>query len=98
MSRALPPNFIHSMDAQLLRTAAIMAVGNNIAYVPIHDSFGTHAADFWSLNDILKKSFVETMSYDWYSNFCTSNDVKPTLKIVDSYDYHEAANVAYMFS
>ena len=98
MTRALPPNFIHSMDAQMLRTAGLAAKAAGIAFVPIHDSFGTHAATFFELNTVLRESFVDTMSYDWYGSFCDHNNVQPDLSILGDYEHTEALRAIYMFS
>lgn len=98
MIGALPPNFIHSMDGQLLRYAALHASFNQLAFCPIHDSFGTHAADYWELHGILKDAFIRTMEFDWYGMFCKLNNVKPTMEIIGDYDLQEARSAAYMFS
>ena len=97
MSRATSPNFIHTMDAQLLRTAALEC-WQHIAFVPIHDSFGTHACDFFVLNNILKSAFIQTMEYDWYGDFCQTNSVIPNLRVSNDYDYRECLKSVYMFS
>lgn len=98
MATALPPNFIHSIDAQMLRTAALKADAKGIAYCPIHDSFGTHAATFFELNWELKQAFVETMQYDWFANFCTLNNVEHTEIKTGDYNTSEALKATYMFS
>lgn len=98
MTRALSPNFIHSIDAQMLRTAALKAAERGIAFTPIHDSFGTHAATFFELHSLLKESFVETMSYPWYSKFCEKNNVQPNLPRLGDYHPAEALKAIYIFS
>ena len=98
MIGAVPPNFIHSMDAQMLRFAALEANKQDIAFSPIHDSFGTHAADYWNLHTVLKQSFVKTMSFDWYKGFCDSNEVRQSLELMGDYDVQEALKAAYIFS
>lgn len=98
MATALPPNFIHSIDGQMLRTAALKAHAKDIAFCPIHDSFGTHAATFFDLNWELKAAFIETMEYDWYANFCTLNHLDHEEIRSGDYSPREAAKAAYMFS
>ena len=98
MGTALPPNFIHSIDAQVLRTAAIKTKQENIAFCPIHDSFGTHAGSFFILNKLLKESFVETMNWPWYLNFCDSNGLKAQDIRQGDYEVEECLQATYMFS
>lgn len=98
MVTAVSPNFIHSIDAQMLRTAALHAAEQGIAFTPIHDSFGTHAASFFELNVILRRSFVETMQYPWYIRFCEANSVTPALPRLGDYKPEEAYQAIYMFS
>lgn len=98
MTTATSPNFVHSIDAQMLRTAAIYAYNAGIAFTPIHDSFGTHAATFFELHSILKRSFVETMEYPWYSRFCERNNVAEALTPLGDYDAAEASQAVYIFS
>lgn len=98
MIGALPPNFIHSMDGQMLRTAALKADAVGVAFCPIHDSFGTHAADYWDLHHMLKEAFVETMLHPWYTEFCKRNKQRVSLERMGDYDVRQAARAAYMFS
>lgn len=98
MARALSPNFIHSIDAQMLRTSALHAAEHDIFFAPIHDSFGTHASTFFELNMLLRRSFVETVQHPWYNNFCEVNHVKPTLPKLGDYQPEEAMQAIYMFS
>jgi len=98
MTKALPPNFIHSMDAQMLRTAALGASRKDISFAPIHDSFGTHAGSFFELNTLLKLAFVQTMDYDWYGEFCKANKVEPQDIKLGDYNARECLGAVYMFS
>lgn len=100
MANSLPPNFIHSIDGFLVRLAARMSDKEKVAFVPIHDSFGTHAGTYFNLHTILKKAFVETMSYPWFENFLKENKLdSSTYNIkVGSYDSVEAISSTYMFS
>ena len=98
MTKALPPNFIHSMDAQMLRTAALGCDNADIAFAPIHDSFGTHAGSFFELNTILKLAFVQTMDYNWYSEFCEANNLPIDNIRSGDYNHRECLQSVYMFS
>lgn len=95
---ALPPNFIHSIDGNMLRKASIMAREKAIQFVPIHDSFGTHACDFFDLGRLLRAAFIEIMQYDWYHNFCGVNNFEPKLKNNRNFDIYEVRKSTYMFS
>lgn len=52
----IAPNFIHSMDAAHLVKVALAFYGS---LVPIHDSFGTHAADVSALHTTIRAEFVK---------------------------------------
>lgn len=61
MGLAVAPNFVHALDANLLRATVILALNNGINHFGmIHDSFGCHAR-FMSrfLSDCVKPAFVE---------------------------------------
>lgn len=57
----ISPNFVHSLDATAARGCINRAVseGKITAFASVHDSFGTHAADMWSLYGHLRAAFVE---------------------------------------
>jgi DNA-directed RNA polymerase, mitochondrial len=59
--RGIAPNFVHSLDASCLVTC-INAVRRRgvTAFSAIHDSYGTHAADMWTLFAGLREAFVHT--------------------------------------
>jgi Autographiviridae RNA polymerase len=58
--RALPPNFIHSMDACALAETVLLAAspGGITSFAMIHDSYGTTAAQTEDLAKALRTSFV----------------------------------------
>jgi DNA-directed RNA polymerase len=59
--RALPPNFIHSMDACALAETVLLAaspLGGITSFAMIHDSYGTTAAQTEELARALRISFV----------------------------------------
>jgi DNA-directed RNA polymerase len=61
MALALPPNFVHSLDATHLRMTINNALGKGIkSFGMVHDSFGVHAklmTEF--LNQCVKPAFLE---------------------------------------
>lgn len=61
MGSAIAPNFVHSMDAALLRMAVVKGLERGITdYAMIHDSFGTHAGNIGRfLNECIKPAFIE---------------------------------------
>jgi DNA-directed RNA polymerase len=57
---AIPPNFIHSLDASHLMMTVSAALNEGIdQFAMVHDSFGTHAEDAPKLASILRESFIE---------------------------------------
>ncbi|MCZ4693312.1 hypothetical protein DWB61_02035 [Ancylomarina euxinus] len=59
MRRAISPNFIHSLDADLLRRVALRLRNNNIKSSDwIHDSFGCHPNHVDKMLVIIKKEFI----------------------------------------
>ncbi|MCP4342892.1 MAG: hypothetical protein GY799_29420 [Desulfobulbaceae bacterium] len=97
MGTALPPNFIHSADAQLVRTAALSCQHEDIDLTAIHDSFGTHAGTFKQLNTELRHAFVEVMEFDWFNAFRKENSVQLLIE-KGEYNSLEALLGTYMFS
>ena len=61
MSKAVAPNFIHSMDACLMRMAIVKGLEQGItSYGMVHDSFGVHASEMSVfLNKCVKPAFIE---------------------------------------
>lgn len=55
---ALPPNFVHSLDATHMLMTAIACSKDKISFASVHDSFWTHAADIDTLNKNLRNQFV----------------------------------------
>lgn len=57
---AIPPNFIHSLDASHLMMTVNAALDEGIdQFAMVHDSFGTHAEDAPKLARILREAFIE---------------------------------------
>lgn len=63
--RGVPPNFTHSIDASCLVTTTNMCPRAGItAFTAVHDAYGTHAADMWTLYGLLREAFVWTHKHD----------------------------------
>jgi DNA-directed RNA polymerase len=71
MALAIAPNFVHSMDACLLRMAVMKGVDRGLKdFGMVHDSFGVHAADMaMFLRDCIKPAFVEMYTGDVLRDF-----------------------------
>lgn len=60
-AKGIAPNFVHSMDASALMACAIICKDNGItALTTIHDSYGTHASDMWTLYTCIREGFIQT--------------------------------------
>lgn len=58
-SSALAPNFVHSLDATHCRmTVNACAAEGIVDFAAVHDSFGTHAENYATMNRILREQFV----------------------------------------
>ncbi|MBO8085952.1 MAG: hypothetical protein J7D61_07925 [Marichromatium sp.] len=61
----MAPNFIHSMDACAMRGYIRKAQAAGItAFVMIHDSYGTHAANVGLMQRLLREAFAEMYAAD----------------------------------
>lgn len=68
--QALPPNFVHSLDASHLMMTVAAGSANGIEdWMMIHDSFGTHACNVDLLGEILREEFVKLYSVDVLEQF-----------------------------
>jgi len=62
MRSAISPNYIHSLDAELLRRVAIIMSESGVNDTDwIHDSFGSHPNDTDFLLDVTKEVFIDMM-------------------------------------
>ncbi len=69
-SSALPPNFVHSLDAcHLMMVVAAGTATGLTHWMMIHDSFGTHACDVDHLNLTLREEFVKLYEIDVLESF-----------------------------
>lgn len=65
------PNFVHSMDAAALVLTIDKAhrCGEITAFTSVHDAYGSHAADMWTVAAFLREAFVELHSVDQLAGF-----------------------------
>lgn len=73
--RGIAPNYVHSLDGTAARACINLAAkgGAITAFASVHDSFGTHAANMWTLYGCLREAFVELHEADvltGYRNMC----------------------------
>ncbi|KAI0979897.1 hypothetical protein GJ496_001939 [Pomphorhynchus laevis] len=57
-STAIPPNFIHSLDASHMMMTASRCYREGLDFVSVHDSYWTHACDVPHLGKICREEFV----------------------------------------
>ncbi|CAH6723613.1 DNA-directed RNA polymerase, mitochondrial [[Candida] jaroonii] len=55
---ALPPNYVHSLDASHMLMTAASCRELGISFASVHDSYWTHASDIDLLNKKLRQEFV----------------------------------------
>lgn len=96
-AQAMAPNFIHSIDATHLR----MVVNDcDHELVTVHDSIGSHASDFFTTGESIRKNFVRVHTeYDALQDLC--NAIKqplPEFPRAGDYKVEEALKSAYLFS
>lgn len=56
---ALPPNFVHSLDATHMLMTASACKLNDMMFASVHDSYWTHASDVDLLSKQLREQFVK---------------------------------------
>jgi DNA-directed RNA polymerase, mitochondrial len=71
MALAVAPNFVHSLDANLLRASILRGLGIGVTqYGMVHDSFGVHAAHMASfLQTCVKPAFIDMYRRDVLKEF-----------------------------
>jgi len=63
MILSLPPDFVHNLDASHLAMTANLCNDFGIpAFMPVHDSFGTHAGHAETLHTLIRQAFCEMHS------------------------------------
>jgi hypothetical protein len=91
---AMSPNLIHSIDAAHLR---MIVNGCDHDLVTVHDSIGSHAADFYDTARVIREQFVAVHAYDALANLC-DNLGQPTPEFDGDYRATEALQSTYIFS
>ena len=74
---ALPPNFIHSLDATHMLMTALRCQQQGMTFTAVHDSYWTHAGQMDELSRLLREEFVslyqqpilQTTRDDWQRRF-----------------------------
>lgn len=90
MKSAISPNYIHSLDAELLRRVAIGMKNLNVVNTDwIHDSFGCHPNYVSMLLDVTKDTFKTMMKAKPLENLDNelrnqADESKATLKLLES--------------
>jgi DNA-directed RNA polymerase len=69
-STSIAPNFVHSIDACHMRmtVVALKEAGVN-AFAMVHDSFGTHAGNIETLQQVTREQFVKLHTDNLLENF-----------------------------
>ncbi|OAF69413.1 hypothetical protein A3Q56_02812, partial [Intoshia linei] len=55
---AIPPNFIHSLDASHMMLTSLYSVSSNFTFVSVHDCFWTHPSTVEIMNKVCREQFV----------------------------------------
>lgn len=101
--RALPANFVHSLDAAHLMLTVNRCFEAGIdSFEPVHDSFATHACDIDLLNRILREEFVKMHSQPILQGFITEVEAQcgfelPPLPPRGSLDLQQVKDSRYFF-
>lgn len=88
MKSAISPNFVHSLDAELLRRVALVMKSEGIVDTDwIHDSFGCHPNHIELLLDVTKEEYRKLMKSNPLKTLDTqlrlqTDDSKPTQKVL----------------
>jgi hypothetical protein len=91
----ISPNFIHSIDGNHVR-AVVRSTDASIIHT--HDDIGTHPEDFFTVNNVIRQSFVDLHTqYDWFGSLATYNNVQ-VRTLVGGYDMQQALEATYLFS
>lgn len=61
---AMPPNFIHSLDATHMLMCASKCREEDITFASVHDSYWTHAGSVHGLSRNIRDTFVELHKRD----------------------------------
>lgn len=91
---ALSPNFIHSIDGSHVDYVVTRA---DFDMITVHDSFGSHAANYFKTNTLLCEGYVAAHQYDHLGSICAGMGQKANIKLGD-WDVTEALEARLMFS
>lgn len=103
MSNSIAPNFIHSLDADLMTSVVrdMTAFGCKNFHM-IHDSFGVPAEWVAVMNKIIRRNYVELFKTDpllqLYLQSGKIVDVHPSEIMVNTLDLEEVYDSEYIFS
>lgn len=105
-AKGIAPNFVHSMDASALMSTALLAKRSGLTHMTtIHDSYGTHAADMWTLFECIREAFVQTYECPVLEEFLQAcKDVAPEVEewpkmpLVGDLDLKEIYTADYFFA
>lgn len=61
---AMPPNFIHSLDATHMLMTAMQCQQDDITFASVHDSYWSHACSIDKLSENIREMFIELHSRD----------------------------------
>jgi DNA-directed RNA polymerase len=92
---AISPNFVHSIDATHLR----MVIMNTDAQIAaVHDSIGSHAADFFEVARVIREQFIKVHKYNQIQDLATENSIRIDDVRLGDYRAEEALSSTYIFS
>lgn len=105
-AKGIAPNFVHSMDASALMSCALLMKEAGVkSMTTIHDSYGTHAADMWTLFSCIREAFVQTYREPVLEQFLEAcRDVAgeeqnwPTMPASGDLDIEEVFESDYFFA
>ncbi len=61
---ALPPNYVHSLDATHMMMTALDCERRGVTFASVHDSYWTHAGSMDEMNIALREQFIKLYSVD----------------------------------
>jgi len=101
---AAPPNFIHSLDATAMFMTAKACNDSGIAFVGVHDMFGTHAADADELDRHTREQFVQLYrrpvlqdAYEQFQRACPNGEF-PEPPAQGTFDLDQVLTSRYFFN
>lgn len=84
MVTSLSPHTIHGQDSCHLRMSI---VASRMDVATVHDSYGTHAANFFQFNDVLRKNlFALYNEHDMLADLCGRNNMRPVAFIPNGHE------------